>query len=57
MVKERADHIGLRLLMEGSMLGLVLVAWLWGVFTLGANHAMVTQQSVPSDSENPSLAT
>jgi hypothetical protein len=51
LVKEQADHIGLRLLMEGSMSGLVLVAWLWGVFTLGA-HAMVTQQSLPSDGEN-----
>jgi hypothetical protein len=33
------------------MSGLVLVAWLWGVFTLSA-HAMVTQQSLPSDGEN-----
>jgi hypothetical protein len=38
-------------LMEGSMLGLVLGTWLWGVLTLGA-HAMVAQQSLPSDGEN-----
>ena len=33
------------------MLGLVLGTWLWAVLTLGA-HAMVTQQSLPSDGEN-----
>ncbi len=33
------------------MLELVLGAWLWGVFTLGA-HAMVAQQPPPSDGGN-----
>ena len=33
------------------MLGLVLVSWLWRVFTLGA-QAMVAQQSLPSAGEN-----
>ena len=33
-MKEQADHISLRLLMEGSVLGLVLGAWLWGILTL-----------------------
>ena len=47
-MKEQADHISLRLLIEGSVLGLVLGAWLWGVFTLGA-HATVAQQPPPSD--------
>ena len=38
--------------MEGSVLGLVLGAWLWGVLTLGANHAMVAQQPPASAGEN-----
>ena len=43
-VKERAHHHGgLRLLMEGSVLGLVVGAWLWGILTLGAHHAMAAQ--------------
>ena len=51
-MKEQADHISLRLLIEGSVLGLVLGAWLWGVLTLGANHAMVAKTLPPSDGEN-----
>ena len=51
-MKEQADHISLRLLIEGSVLGLVLGAWLWGVLTLGANHAMVAQQPPPSEGKN-----
>ena len=42
-VKERAHHGGLRLLMEGSVLGLVLGAWLWGILTFGAHHAVAAQ--------------
>ena len=43
-VKERAHHHGgLRLLMEGSVLGLVVGAWLWGILTLGARHTMAAQ--------------
>ena len=29
------------------MLGLVLGAWLWGIFTLGAHHAMAAQTPPP----------
>ena len=50
-MKKQADHISLSLLMEGSVLGLVVGAWLWGVLTLGA-HTMVAQQPPPSDGEN-----
>jgi len=51
-VKEHAHHIGLRLLIEGSVLGLVLGAWLWVVLLLGANQAMVAQTPPPSDGEH-----
>ena len=34
------------------MLGLLLGAWLWGVLTLGANHAMIAQLPPPSDGEH-----
>ena len=51
-MKEHADHSGLRLLMEGSVLGLVVGAWLWGILTLGANHAMVAQLPPPSDGQH-----
>jgi hypothetical protein len=50
-VKEQADHISLRLLIEGSVLVLVLGAWLWGLSTLGA-HTMVTQQPPTSAGGN-----
>ena len=46
-MKEHANYIGLRLLMEGSVLGLLLEAWLWGILTLGAHHAMVAQLPPP----------
>jgi hypothetical protein len=29
--------------MEGSVLGLVVGAWLWGILTLGARHTMAAQ--------------
>ena len=51
-MKEQAHHIGLGLLMEGSVLGLVLGAWLWGILTLGAHHAMAAQQSLSPEGEN-----
>jgi hypothetical protein len=38
--------------MEGSVLGLVVGAWLWVILTLGAHHAMVTQLPPPSDGEH-----
>jgi len=38
--------------MEGSVLGFVVGAWLWGVLFLGAHHAMVTQLPPPSDGEH-----
>ena len=50
-MKEQADHISLRLLIEGSVLVLVLGAWLWGLSTLGA-HTMVTQQPPTSAGGN-----
>ena len=48
-VKEHAHNSSLRLLVEGSVLGLVLGAWLWGGLTLGANQAKVAQSPHPSD--------
>jgi hypothetical protein len=55
-VKEHADHSGLRLLLVGSISGLVVGAWLWGILTLGAHHAMVDQRP-PSQMANPSQGT
>ena len=37
--------------MEGSVLGLVVGAWLWGILTLGAHHAMAAQ-TPSSDGEH-----
>ena len=51
-MKEHADHSGLRLLVEGSISGLVVGAWLWGILTLGAHHAMVAQLPPPSDGQH-----
>jgi hypothetical protein len=40
-------ELGLRLLAEGLLLGLVLGAWLWWVVALGAHAADVQQTSSP----------
>ena len=34
------------------MLGLVAGAWLWGILSLGAHHAMVAQLPPPSDGQH-----
>ena len=49
-VNERAEHNGIRLLMEGSVWGLLLGAWLWGMLALGS-HATTVQTSPPTSSE------
>jgi hypothetical protein len=53
-MKERADHSGVGLLVEGSVFGLVLGAWLWGVVTLGA-HATAVQTTSPPTAESTPL--
>jgi hypothetical protein len=50
-VNERAHQSnGMRLLIEGSVFGLILGAWLWGVVALGA-HATAVQSSPPTSEE------
>ena len=51
-MREHAPRTSLRLLIEGSISGLLLGAWLWGVLSLGANQAMVAKMPPPSDDEH-----
>jgi len=54
MAKGLADHTGLRLAVETSILVLLAGAWLWGIVTLGA-HATAAQ-GASSDGEGSSGA-
>lgn len=47
-MNNRREHIGIRLSVEGSLVGLVVGAWLWGVVSLGAQ--VMVEQSTPSES-------
>ena len=48
----RADHTGLRLAVGGSISGLLIGGWLWGVLALSA-HATAAQAPPPSGGGDP----